>query len=46
MRGRLLFEDWRIDYNLNRPHTSLEGLTPSKFETLSNTDHTVNRANL
>ena len=24
-------EHWRIDYNQNRPHTSLGGLTPDAF---------------
>ncbi|UUP17043.1 hypothetical protein NTH_04172 (plasmid) [Nitratireductor thuwali] len=39
-------EEWRIDYNLKRPHTSLDGLTPHEFATRSRTDHNVNRANL
>lgn len=26
--AREIIEDWRNDYNLNRPHTSLNGLTP------------------
>jgi putative transposase len=38
-------EEWRIDYNVNRPHTSLDGLTPSEFATRSRSDHNVNRAN-
>lgn len=29
--AREVIEDWRIDYNENRPHTSLGGLTPSEF---------------
>ncbi|MGE9269365.1 MAG: integrase core domain-containing protein, partial [Verrucomicrobiales bacterium] len=29
--ARRLIEDWRIDYNLNRPHSSLGGKTPSEF---------------
>lgn len=36
----------RITALLNRPHTSLDGLTPFEFATKSNEDHTVNRANL
>ena len=28
---------WRIDYNQNRPHTSLGGLTPEAFAALINT---------
>ena len=44
--ARDIIEDWRIDYNLNRPHTSPDGLTPNEFATQSITDHNVNRANL
>jgi len=29
--ARQIIEAWRIDYNTNRPHTSLNGLTPSEF---------------
>ena len=29
--ARQLIEEWRIDYNTNRPHTSLKGLTPTEF---------------
>lgn len=28
-----LIEAWRIDYNTERPHSSLEGLTPEEFAT-------------
>lgn len=28
---RRTIEEWRIDYNENRPHSSLGGLTPSEF---------------
>ncbi len=31
--ARQLIEEWRIDYNTNRPHTSLNGLTPTEFAT-------------
>jgi len=24
-------EEWRLDYNAQRPHTSLNGLTPNEF---------------
>ena len=39
-------EEWRIDYNLTRPHTSLGGLTPYEFANRSGKDHNVNKANL
>ena len=29
--ARSLIEDWRLDYNLNRPHSSLGNLTPEEF---------------
>jgi putative transposase len=29
--ARQIIEEWRIDYNTNRPHTSLKGLTPAEF---------------
>ncbi|WP_425417316.1 integrase core domain-containing protein [Oricola indica] len=44
--AREIIEDWRIDYNLNRPHTSLDGLTPNEFATRSATNHKMNRASL
>lgn len=43
--AREIIENWRLDYNLNRPHTSLDGLTPHQFATRSRQDHTMNRAN-
>lgn len=33
--ARQIIEEWRIDYNTNRPHTSLKGLTPTEFATRS-----------
>lgn len=45
-QAREIIEEWRIDYNLHRPHTSLNGLTPNEFATRSKTDHNVNSANL
>ena len=44
--ARDIIEDWRRDYNLNRPHTSLDGLTPIEFATRSRTDQNTNNANL
>ena len=44
--AREIIEEWRSDYNLNRPHTSLDGLTPTEFAARSAMDHNVNRANL
>lgn len=32
---REIFEDWRIDYNLKRSHSNLEGLTSKEFKTRS-----------
>ncbi len=29
--ARARIEEWRIDYNENRPHSSLGGLTPAAF---------------
>jgi putative transposase len=29
--ARARIEEWRIDYNQNRPHSSLGGLTPAEF---------------
>jgi transposase InsO family protein len=29
--AQAIIEEWRIDYNTNRPHTSLNGLTPTEF---------------
>ena len=44
--AREIIEDWRIDYNLNRPHMTLDGLTPAEYAIWSQMDHNVNRANL
>jgi putative transposase len=43
--AREMIEEWRIDYNTERPHTSLNGLTPHEFVTRSK-DQNWNRANL
>ncbi len=29
--ARKLIEAWRVDYNTNRPHSALGGLTPAEF---------------
>lgn len=44
--AREIIKDWRIDYNSNRPHTSLNGLTPIEYATQSKQDQNWNRANL
>ena len=44
--ARRIIEEWRIDYNHTRPHTSLGGLTPSEFATRSQQDHNENRVQL
>ena len=31
LEAKVLIEDWRIDYNLNRPHSAHGELTPSEF---------------
>lgn len=31
LEAQVLAEDWRIEYNIDRPHGSLGGLTPSRF---------------
>lgn len=41
--ARQVIEDWRIDYNTRRPHTSLNGLTPREFAARSQGDHNRNR---
>ena len=34
-----LIEAWRIDYNTERPHSSLGGMTPGEFATFAQTPH-------
>jgi putative transposase len=31
LEARVIIEDWRIDYNMNRPHSAHGDLTPSEF---------------
>jgi putative transposase len=45
-QARRVIEDWRIDYNGQRPHTSLGGLTPNEFATRSSMDHNQNSLSL
>lgn len=40
--ARRIIEAWRVDYNSQRPHTSLNGLTPAAFATHPNQGHTEN----
>jgi putative transposase len=42
-QARLIIENWRIDYNTRRPHTSLDGLTPTEFAARPKTGHNQNR---
>lgn len=44
--ARIIIEEWRIDYNTNRPHTSLNGLTPTEFATRPASGHNRNRLSL
>jgi putative transposase len=41
--ARRIIEAWRTDYNTERPHTSLNGLTPTAFATRPQQGHTQNR---
>jgi len=44
--ARQLIEEWRIDYNTNRPHSSLNGLTPTEFAARPTEGHNRNRLSL
>ena len=44
--ARQIIEAWRIDYNTNRPHTSLNGLTPTEFAARPDPGHNRNRLSL
>ena len=41
--ARRIIEEWRTDYNTNRPHTSLGGLTPTEFATRPTEGQNQNR---
>ena len=40
--ARRIIQAWRLDYNADRPHTSLGGLTPNEFAARSQRDHNQN----
>jgi len=42
MAARRIIEEWRVDYNTERPHTSLNGLTPTAFARRPKQGHTEN----
>jgi putative transposase len=44
--ARRIIEAWRIDYNTRRPHTSLNGLTPTEFAARPTEGHNQNRLSL
>uniref|UniRef100_UPI00061B4DC6 integrase core domain-containing protein n=1 Tax=Mycobacterium sp. UM_Kg1 TaxID=1545691 RepID=UPI00061B4DC6 len=37
--ARVIIEDWRIDYNANRPHSAPRGLSPAEFALKWTTTH-------
>jgi len=41
--ARRIIEAWRIDYNTKRPHSSLDGLTPTEFAARPREGHNQNR---
>ena len=41
-----IIEAWRIDYNTKRPHTSLNGLTPTEFAARPTQGHNQNKLSL
>src|SRR5947209_18783365 len=45
-QARTIIEAWRIDYNTRRPHTSLNGLTPTEFAARPIEGHNQNRLSL
>jgi putative transposase len=45
-QAREIIEKWRNDYNTNRPHSSLNGLTPTEFAARPNEGQNWNRFTL
>jgi len=41
--ARRIIQAWSVDYNNERPHTSLNELTPTAFATRPNQGHTERR---
>lgn len=39
LEARVIIEDWRIDYNANRPHSAHHGLSPAEFALQWTTTH-------
>jgi len=39
LEARVIIEDWRIDYNINRPHTAHGELSPAEFAAKWTTTH-------
>ena len=37
--AKTIIEDWRIEYNTYRPHSSLGGLNPTEYAHTNNPDH-------
>ena len=45
LEAQVLIEDWRIDYNINRPHSAHGDLTPTEFAASLDHPNTNQRAN-
>jgi len=44
--ARNLVAAWRTDFNNDRPHSNLAGMTPAEYVNWSKEDQNLNRANL
>jgi putative transposase len=44
--AREIIEEWKTNYNTNRPHSSLNGLTPTEFAARRNPEQNWNRLSL